>query len=77
MFFTYLYLVSASIYYTSVFKDSQVKISAINSEISELEADFVRKYDSVANSDFNNSFVSLHESLKQFAKTEKYLGRAD
>ncbi len=76
-FFVYLYFISASIYYTSVLKDSQLKISNINSEISELEAGFVKSYESVTSSEFSKKFVTIHEESRQFAKAEKYLGRAD
>ncbi len=73
----YLYFLFASIYYTSVAKDTQFAITALRTELSELEASYVKEYEKVGQSDFKEKFVLLDSRAKEFARLDTFLGRAD
>ena len=73
----YLYFVFASIYYTSLAKNTQLELSTVNSDIASLEADYVAYYESVRKSDKTNSYLQLAEAEKDFVKRDAFLGRAN
>ncbi len=73
----YLYFLFASIYYTSVAKNTRFQLSKLNSEISSLEADYVQAYESIDSAELSDSFVKLSAGAKEFVKADTVLGRAN
>jgi len=75
--FLYLYFIFGSIYSTAIRKDLQIRISKTNSEIAEMEAGYMGKYEAInPNSEFAQKFVAINSKEKIFAKRQKFLGRA-
>ena len=75
--FLYLYFVFASIYYTSLAKNTQLQLSNINSDIAAMEAKYVKAYEAVNSSFASDNFIKLAEKEKKFVKKDTYLGRAN
>ncbi len=74
--FLYLYFLFASLYSTAVRKDYQKKISRLNAQIAELEANYFDAYNKLSSIDFEKEgYRKLTDSDKMFAKKSKYLGR--
>ena len=73
----YLYFLFASIYYTSLAKNTRFQLSKLNSEISSLEADYVQVYESIDSAELSDSFVKLSAGAKEFVNVDTVLGRAN